>query len=63
LGNNLFGPEDPDTVNKAFERWDTASVALVALCTLVGIASLSCFGAGALKVAKAFAFVGLLRLP
>lgn len=59
--NNLFGPEDPDKVNRAFARWDVLSIGLVVLSVALGVASLGCFGAGALKTAKAFAFFGQLR--
>lgn len=59
--NNLFGPEDPNKVIRAFARWDATSIGLAALSMLFGMASLACFGAGALKVAKAFAFLVVLR--
>lgn len=59
--NNLFGGEDKTKTLAEFDRMDRASVWLVYASMALGAASIACFGAGALKVAKAFSFYGLMR--
>lgn len=59
--NNLFGGEDQTKALAAFERMDRVSEWLVYVSIAFGAASITCFGAGALKVAKAFSFYSLVR--
>lgn len=60
-GHDHFSGLDRTKALADFNRMDRASVWLVYLCATLGSLSIFCFGAGAIKVAKAFAFYGLMR--
>lgn len=59
--NNFFIPGEEEKELAKFDRYDRLSALLAYACIALGAASIFLFAAGCLKVAKAFAFLSLLR--